>query len=86
MSTLLQRDSSSHRRGARRHTVRLMALLLAACSAACATGPFSLGRRATPAEAIARCIESTPAEQVMFADAFSACMEKQGWVHASNAR
>ena len=70
------------RKGALR--IAILGLLLALGVAACASGPFAFRRKATPAEAIASCIESTPSERVMYADAFSACMEGHGWVHTTD--
>ena len=65
--------------------VAALVVLLGVGLTACASGPFA--RRAdTPAEALEHCIAETPAEEPLFADAFSACMERQGFVYASSPR
>ena len=50
--------------------------------AGCASGPFGRGRTSREA-AIAHCIETTPAESVLYADRFAACMEEQGWMYTA---
>ena len=75
------RDVGALARAARVATVLALGLV----SAACASGPFASSRNVTREKAIANCIESTPAESVMYADVFAACMERQGWAYSLNS-
>ncbi len=56
--------------------------LVGGALAGCASGPFARSRPSRE-EAIALCIEKTPAETVPFADRFASCMEEQGWVYTA---
>ena len=58
---------------------------------ACVTASVVLGGCAMPIfgsskptreRAIANCTERVPADAVPYADAFSACMEEQGWTYS----
>ena len=68
----------------------LLGLWLLALASGCAS--FSLGGsdkgepRLSREQALARCIETTPQETVLYPDALTACMESHGWVYAVQGR
>ena len=62
-----------------------LAVLLAASQSGCATGLFGGASRQPRDEALEACVQEVPAESVPYADAFSACMERRGWVYSGTS-
>ena len=74
----------------RRLALMLLGLALSAAVGGCAMVSSWRSEKAGPKlsreEALARCMESTPAETPLYPDVVAACMEGYGWVYTSPKR
>jgi hypothetical protein len=74
----------------RRLAPMLLGLALSAAVGGCAAASPGRAGKAGPElsreEALARCMESTPVETLLYPDAVAACMEGYGWVYTGPGR
>ncbi len=67
-----------------RRTQLLLVLLACGGVVGCATGPFARAPK-SPEKAIRACSAEVPADAVPYADVFSECMERRGFVYRGTA-